>query len=159
MGQQPNVEIPLSDQPRLVPEPDPPRRWRPTRPGVITAPDQVPKGGSFGRPGPDTGYALRLIRASGIDLSAAQEQVVAALMGARTSILGRAPTSGDLAVALVVAGIGDGLPAHVVERGAAWADATAHEASPGQVAVGAVDPDLLILTPDEVRRRLRLIGH
>ncbi len=159
MGHQPNVEIPLSNQPRLVPEPGPPRRWRPTRPGVITAPDQVPKGGNFGRPGPDTGYALSLIRQSDVQLSPSQEQVVAALMGARTSLLGRAPTASDLAVALVLSGIGDGLPALVVERGVEWADATAHEPSPGQVAVDEVEPDLLTLSPDEVRRRLRIVGH
>lgn len=159
MGQQPNVEIPRSDRPREVPEPDPPRRWRPTRAGVITAPDQVPKGRNFGRPGPDTGYALKLIRGSDVALTSGQEKVVAALMGARSSLLGRAPTAADLAASLVIAGIGEGLPEHIVERGGKWAAATAHEGSPGQMAVGEAEDDLLVLSTDQVRRRLRIIGH
>ncbi|MGH8928628.1 MAG: hypothetical protein ACRDWH_09780, partial [Acidimicrobiia bacterium] len=78
LGQQPNVRIDRSDSPRPTEEPDPPRRWRPTRPGVITKPEQQPWGGSFGTPGPDTGFAYRIIRAADLpDRSDGLEQVLA----------------------------------------------------------------------------------
>ncbi|HEX5723113.1 MAG TPA: hypothetical protein VFZ06_10250 [Acidimicrobiia bacterium] len=159
MGQQPNVEIGGAEAPRSVPEPGPARRWRPTRPGVITSPTQVPRGGAFGTPGPDTGYALRIIRSSPLELTTSQEKVIAALMAARSSHKGRAPVREDLDVALVLAGIGDGLPTAIVERGEQWAAATAHEVSAGRRAVADAGTDLFEFTADEVRRRLRLLGY
>ncbi|HKZ21471.1 MAG TPA: hypothetical protein VJQ57_15355 [Acidimicrobiia bacterium] len=159
MGQQPNVEIGSAEAPRPTPEPGPARRWRPTRPGVITSPTQVPRGGAFGTPGPDTGYALRLIRSSGLDLTTNQEKVIAALMAARSSHKGRAPVREDLDVALVLSGIGEGLPTAIVERGERWAAATAHEVSAGRRAVAEAGTDLFEFTADEVRRRLRLLGY
>lgn len=159
MGQQPNVQIGGADLPRPTPEPGPARRWRPTRPGVITSPNQMPWGGAFGTPGPDTGYALLLIRSSGVELTSGQEKVIAALMAARSSHKGRAPVREDLDVSLVVAGIGDGLPPAIVERGQRWAAAAAHEVSAGRRAVTEAGTDLFEFTADEVRRRLRLLGH
>lgn len=160
MGQQPNVEISRADLPREVPEPDPPRRWRPTRPGMITSPQQMPWGGVFGTPGPDAGFALRIIAESELaDRSDGLEAVLAALMTARASLLGRAPVPEDLAVALVVAGYGENLPAGLAERRERWVEATAHERSPGRSAVADVDPDLLRHKPDQVARRLRIIGE
>ena len=61
MGQQPNYEFTEKDKPREVLETPPARRWRPTKPGLITSPDQVPSGGRFGAAGPDAGFALRLL--------------------------------------------------------------------------------------------------
>ena len=60
MAQQPNVEIAVEEKPSAVPEPGPARSWEPRRPGDDIGPDQ-PWGGHFGRTGPNTGYALRLI--------------------------------------------------------------------------------------------------
>ena len=94
---------------------------------MITAPDQVPRGGAFGTPGPDTGFACRLIRAADLpDRSEELEQVLAALMAARASHFGRAPTVEDLEVAKLVCGIGDGLPAHLEQ-----ADVVARPAAAG----------------------------
>jgi hypothetical protein len=160
MGQQPSVEISPADLPRAVLEPDPPRRWRPTRPGVITGPEKMRAGGAFGTPGPDAGFALRIIREFDIpDRSEALEGVLAALMGARASRFGRAPIPEDLAAALAVSGYGEGLPPEVASRRERWVAATAHEASPGRMAVAEVDPDLLRETPDQIVRRLRIIGE
>lgn len=159
MGQQPNVQIGGGEVPRLTPEPDPPRRWRPTRPGVITAPEQMPRGGTFGTPGPDTGYALKLIRSSDVELTPSQEQVVAALMAARSSYRGRAPVPEDFEVALIVAGLVEGLPPAIVERGERWAAETSHEPSPGRRAVREAGTDLFEFNSDEVRRRLRLLRY
>ena len=158
MGQQPNVELTAAQLPRATPEPDPARRWRPTRPGVITRPEQVPTGPSFGTPGPDTGFALVLIRAHGSDLSEGQQKVVAVLMAARASLLGRAPTKEDVEVARLMAGIGEGLPTNFVDRGERWVTAAGHERSPGRKALTEVERDLLMLPAREVRRSIRIVG-
>ncbi|MEX0667022.1 MAG: hypothetical protein WD313_01690 [Acidimicrobiia bacterium] len=159
MGQQPNVEIDPSDLPRPTPETDPPRRWRPTRPGVIVSPDQMPWGGAFGTPGPDTGWALKLVRAADLpERTDGLESVLAALMAARSSLFGRAPVPEDLEVAMILAGFGEGLPAGFSERRGRWIEATAHEPSPGQMAVSDIERDLLELKPDQIKRRLRIIG-
>ena len=160
MGQQPNVDVDSSDLPRPTPDTDPPRRWRPTRPGVIVSPDQMPWGGAFGTPGPDTGWALKLVRAAELpERSDGLEVVLAALMAARASHFGRAPVPEDLEVAMILAGFGEGLPANFVERRERWIEATAHEPSPGRAAVADIEPDLLELKPEWIKRRLRIIGE
>ena len=117
MGQQPNVEIDPSDLPRPVPDTDPPRRWRPTRPGVIVSPDQMPWGGAFGTPGPDTGYGMKLVREADLpERTDGLESVLAALMAARASLFGRAPVIEDLEVAKLLAGLGEGLPPDLADR-------------------------------------------
>lgn len=159
MGQQPNVDVDSSDLPRPTPDTDPPRRWRPTRPGVIVSPDQMRWGGAFGTPGPDTGWALKLVRAADLpERSDGLELVLAALMAARASHFGRAPVPEDLEVAMILAGFGEGLPADFVERRERWIEATAHEPSPGRAAVADIEPDLLELKPEWIKRRLRIIG-
>ena len=159
MGQQPNVDVDSSDLPRPTPDTDPPRRWRPTRPGVIVSPDQMRWGGAFGTPGPDTGWALKLVRAADLpERSDGLESVLAALMAARASHFGRAPVPEDLEVAMILAGFGEGLPADFVERRERWIEATAHEPSPGRAAVADIEPDLLELKPEWIKRRLRIIG-
>lgn len=158
MGQQPNVELTAAQLPKPTPEPDAARRWRPTRPGVITSPDQVPSGGAFGTPGPDTGYALLLIRALGPELSAGQQKVVAALMAARASRLGRAPTAEDLDVARLISGIGDGLRPTLVERGKHWVTESVHERTPGQKAVAEAEPELLVMSAEDARRSILIVG-
>ena len=158
MGQQPNVELTKDQLPKPTHEPDAARRWRPTRPGVITRPDQMPWGGAFGTPGPDMGYALVIIRANGADLTEGQQKVVAALMAARASRLGRAPTAEDLDVARLIAGIGDGLPANLVERGVRWVTESGHERTPGRHAVAEAEPDLLVMSKEEARRSIQIVG-
>ena len=153
MGQQPNVEIDPSDLPRPIAEPDPPKRWRPTRPGVIVAPQQMPWGGAFGTPGPDAGYALKLVRSADLpDRTAGLESVLAAIMAARASLFGRAPVPEDLEVAKILVGFGEGLPADFLERRGRWVEATAHEPSPGRMAVSEIDLELLRLKPGQIRR-------
>ena len=160
MGQQPNVEIDRTDLPRPTPDTDPPRRWRPTRPGVIVSPEQMPWGGAFGTPGPDMGYSLKLVReAELVDRTAGLESVLAALMAARASLFGRAPVREDLEVAKLLAGYGEGLAEELVERRGRWVGATAHEPSPGRTAVSDIERDLLELKPDEILRRLRIQGE
>lgn len=156
MAQQPNIEFDPADRPRAVPRPDHARRWKPSdRPGMITAPSQVPRGEGFGNPGPDTGYALTLIdRADIPDRSKGLEKLLAALMGARASSFGRAPTHEDLEVALLLCGIGEALPEHLTDRRQRWVDATAHEKPPGRTALAEVGIDLLRTKPAAVRLRV-----
>lgn len=156
MAQQPNIELGPADRPRPEPRPGAARRWDPgSKPGVITAPDQMPRGGSFGTPGPDTGFAYRLIRLADLPAQVADlEHVLAALMGARAAHFGRAPTREDLEVALLLCGVGDGLPAHLGERAREWIEATAHEKPKGRTAVNDVGPEALYLKPAEVRVRV-----
>ena len=159
MGQQPNVEIDPSDLPRPIPDTDPPRRWRPTRPGVIVSPDQMPWGGAFGTPGPDMGWALKLVRSADLpDRTDGLESVLAALMAARASLFGRAPVPEDLEVAKILAGLAEGLPAEFSEKRERWVESTAHEPSPGRTAVSEIERDLLMLKPDQLLRRLRNPG-
>ena len=61
MAQQPNIEVDRSRAPLPTPEPGPARRGGPARPGLIESPADTEWGGSYGTPGPDTGWAIRLI--------------------------------------------------------------------------------------------------
>jgi hypothetical protein len=159
MGQQPNVYVSPAARPRPTAEPGPARRWRPTRPGVITAPGEMPWGGAFGTPGPDTGYALRLIAEEDLPhRSPLLEQVLAAIMSARASLSGRAPTREDLQVASLIVGLDDGDEA-LIERRQRWLEKAAREKVPGREAVAAIDPQLLRSPPEQVRRERRVLGR
>ena len=120
MGQQPNIELEISDLPRPTARPAPARRWSPSRPGEMTSPQEVPWGGAFGTTGPDTGYALRLIGQRDVVLAhgehrANAEAAIAAVAGARASHFGRAPTAEDIDDALILFGYDDlELPADLV---------------------------------------------
>lgn len=120
MGQQPNIEIEPSDAPRRAIEPGTPSAWRPDRPGEIDSPLDLPWGGEFGRPGPATGWALKLLRRTDYDRSYRAreiEAVAATIVGARASLFGRAPTPADVEVALTLLGLRpDGLSSEVVDQ-------------------------------------------
>ena len=109
MGQQPNMPIGIEDLPRHVTHPGAPRRWKPDRPGDLTGPGDIPRGGAFGTPGPDTGYAIRILRDRDLPGAAGHRRdvatAVAAVMGARAAALGRAPVPGDVEAALVLLGL------------------------------------------------------
>ena len=111
MGQQQNIPITLADLPGATAKPAAPRPWRPDRPGDITSPQQMPWGGAFGTPGPDTGYALRLIRRRGLELEPGirrdVEAAILAIASARASALGRAPVPDDIDVAMDLLGLDD----------------------------------------------------
>jgi hypothetical protein len=122
---------------------------------MITSPNQMPRGEGFGTPGPDTGWALALVARADIpDRSERLEKVLAALMGARASAFGRAPTLEDLEVAKILCGIGEALPDHLIERRARWVEAIAHDKPPGATALVEVGPDLLKNPPAAVRLRV-----
>jgi len=135
MAQQPNVELTPEDLPKVALEPAPARRPV-KRPGLITTPAEKPDGPAFGTPGPDTGWALRVI--DHVDLPGDTprfRKVLAALMGARAAHYGRAPTHSDLVVALELVGLGDDRSPELDERRERWMEAVSHEKSPGRTAV------------------------
>lgn len=138
MGQQPNIPLGMEDLPRPEARPAPPRRWRAGRPGDPASPADVPWGGAFGTPGPDSGYALRLLE--GRTAAGEEAAALAVVMSARASRLGRAPVAADVEAARIIL-------------------ALAGTASAGQGAEGrrrlleSVDPGLLPAPLDELRRR------
>ena len=155
MGQQPNIEITEADLPRKPLEPPPARSWRPEKPGVITAPDQVPSGGRFGNAGPDAGWGLKLL--AGADLPNDDPRlrgVVEGLMMARAARLGRAPVPEDIDAALVMCGYGWDAPESVVQRTDRWLAAVPHESRPGATASAEMDPHLIVQKPDQIRYAL-----
>ncbi len=156
MAQQPNIELRPADKPRGVLRPGPARRWRPSlRPGMITSPEQMPSGEGFGTPGPDTGWALKLIdRADIPESSLALDKLLTALMSARAASFGRAPTHEDLEVALTLCGLGEALPEHLADRRERWVTAVSHEKPPGRQALSEVGLELLRSSPAAVRLRV-----
>lgn len=158
MAQQPNIEHDLSDRPRAVPSPGTARRWSPSsRPGVITTPAEMPSGDGFGTPGPDAGFAKTLISRAGLtDRSPELESVLSAIMVARASSFGRAPTQGDLDAAMAMCGLGGGdAPDWVHARRKHWMHAIAHDKPKGKTALSELDRDLLRQTPDQIRAALK----
>lgn len=136
MAQQPNVEIEKDDLPRPTPGPGPARRGGAPGPGRILTPEAKPEGPAFGTPGPDTGWALRILSRSEVpEDTPGLRKVLAALMGARAAHFGRAPTPDDLEVALLLVGLGRQRSESLDERRHRWVEKVAHEKSPGRSAV------------------------
>lgn len=145
MAQQPHVKISPTELPKPVMEPPPARRRRPPRPGLITAPGEKPEGGVFGTPGPDAGWALRILATAELpDDDPRLRRVLAALMSARAAHFGRAPVPEDLQVALTLAGYGHTRSEALDERRRRWMVAAGHEPSPGRTAVAEVGDDLFL---------------
>ncbi len=140
MGQEPNIRLGLEDLPRPSAKPAAPGRWSPDRPGELGSPDEVPWGGAFGTPGPDIGFAYRVVR--GMDLPGADhargdvEAAVVAVMAARASAIGRAPTAPDASAALSLLDL-DG-------EGVARLAGIAHDRARLGALVAAIPPDELI---------------
>lgn len=164
MGQQPNIELEISDLPRPTPRPAPARRWSPGRPGDLTVPQDVPSGGAFGSTGPDPGYALRLVRTVDLALGPAEqahnaEAAVAAIAGARAVHFSRAPIIEDVEVAALVLGYDtEGVPADLVDDLVADRPALVanigHSSRQSTALIALVAPDVLSAGADEVRARM-----
>jgi hypothetical protein len=161
VAQQPNIELARGDLPR--PELGPhATAWFQDRPGEITTPDQAEWGGAFGRPGPDTGWALKLVTSTDFDRGdrpAALEKIVASVAGARAAKAGRGPTTEDVEVALTLLGLRtEGLPDDVVailaDTRSAAVDHAAHERDKGRSFIDSVPIDQLMATPADLVRML-----
>ena len=164
MGQQPNIELVASDLPLVSLEPGTARRDMAGRPGEITTPEEAVSGGAFGRPGPDTGWVLRIIKAAEFDRSEVGiEAVVASVAAARASHNGRGPSSSDVEVALILLGLRpEGIPDEVVGQLSAarakWLRKAAHEQVKGRSFLAQLSPGLLSADPERVRHLLNVAG-
>jgi len=161
VAQQPNIELGRGDLPR--PELGPhAAAWLQNRPGEITRPDQARWGGAFGRPGPDTGWALKLVASIDFDRGdrpAVLEKIVANVAGARAAKAGRGPTAEDLEVALTLLGLRtEGLSQEVISTLAdvrsAAVDHAAHERDKGRSFIDSVPMDQLMAKPADLVRML-----
>jgi hypothetical protein len=158
VGQQPNIELETADLPRPTDHPGTPRRWAPGRAGELSGPDDVPRGGRFGNPGPDAGYALTLLSDREIPLGDGEHRAdavaaIAAVMSARAASFGRAPMVGDAEVAEVILGYaGPSADAAAGKRAAAIAG-LAHHAAGSRSLVAAVDQSALGASLEDVTRR------
>jgi hypothetical protein len=155
MAQEPNVQLEIEDLPRPTAKPAPARRWKPERPGEITSPQDMPWGGAFGTPGPDSGYALTILSRRDLDLLPGEdrhdaEAALAALMSARASRFGRAPVVTDAEVAEALLGFGADDP--MWRR--RWTANAGHDADLRRAVVAAVDPSVWEASPDEVKGRI-----
>jgi len=144
MGQQPNMPLSLEDLPRAQPHPAPARRWRAGRPGDLSAPAEVPWGGAFGTPGPDAGYALRLLQDR--DSGGAERPALATVMGARASRLGRAPVAADAEAAEIILALAPASPVHAP-------GVPGHGAEAPRRLLESLDASLLAAPLDDLRRR------
>ena len=162
MGQQPNIKHDLGETFSDEVEPGAPRRWSPGRPGDLSSPDDVAWGGKFGRPGPGTGFALKLISGTEFDRSHRGKQieaVAATVAGARASLFGRAPTSKDVEVALILLGLrAEGLSedkiSALTQRRNEGLDHAAHEQRKGSSFLEHIPMAHLEATPDKLRAML-----
>ncbi len=159
MGQQPNIELEMADLPRPTERPGAPRRWSPTRAGELGHPADIPRGGRFGNPGPDAGYALTLLEGRDIPIAPGESRrdavaAVAALMTARASGFGRAPVVGDAEVAETILGYREGAPADLVSARTAAVAGLAHHPANSRTLVAAADAGALLSSPDRVRERV-----
>jgi hypothetical protein len=110
MGQEPKLDITAADVPRAQAGPAPARRWTANRPGDLHSPAEVPWGGAFGNPGPDTGYALKLAAGAAYQLDEGESRrnvdaALAVIMSARASRTGKAPSADDLSYAQLLLGL------------------------------------------------------
>ena len=164
MGQQPNIELEISDLPRPTGHPGPPRRWSPQRPGELSSPADVPWGGAYGTTGPDAGYALRLLADRHLETVPGEtlhnaKAAVAAVAAARASHVGRAPIRQDIDVAALLLGYDrDGVAQDIVsDLDAArpgWIANLGHDAAKERALVASIPLAVLSLHPDEIRTRL-----
>lgn len=161
MGQQPNLELGPDDSPRGKASPGVARRWRPSRPGEMTRPDDVPAGGPFGVVGPDAGYALKLVAERELKLQSGEHHhdvavALAAVATARAAAVGRGPIADDVTVAMIILGFDAAVPldAGALASRLGWTAGLGHDASRLRSLVADVPLDVLNLDIDGVRQRI-----
>ena len=159
MGQQPNIDLEMADLPRPEHRPHAPRSWSAERPAELVSPSDVPWGGRFGTPGPDTGYALSLLAEREISTAGGESRgdavaAISALMAARASHFGRAPVITDAVVAELMLGYHPDAPSGMAAARVAAITGLAHHPERARALLAGIDTDVLAAPVDEVRRRV-----
>ncbi len=158
MAQQPNVDITEAERPRRVPEPAPASPWRADKPGIASGPSDVPASGLFGLPGPDHGWAHKVVAQAELPSDDSRlRAVVLCLVQARAAACGRAAMPSDIEVALMLLGYGDDLPAELGDRRERWLEAVPHERRAGSTALAEIDRGLLAEPAGKVAYALRRV--
>jgi len=172
VGQQPNIELEIADLPRPSPKPDPARAWVPGRPGELGGPEDAQFGAGFGTTGPDSGYALTLVKAREFEPADGEHRsntdvALAAVASARAALFGRAPIGKDVDLALVLLGLDAATPEEMRrdmgESRKRWFAAVSHH--PGRLHgfIASLEREVLRLTAEEARARVSrgetLINH
>lgn len=156
MAQQPNIELRITDLPRPVADTGPELSWSPNRPGELTG-TGVPWGGAFGTPGPDAGYALKLVAHRDLVLAehehrADADAAVAAVAAARASYLGRGPAKPDVDAGIVILGY-DRPCDFGAARAAAIGGAAHHHPDRIRDVIAGIPVDVFDASVDELRER------
>jgi len=156
MAQQPNIDLQTSNTQQSSVGTGPGRPWFPGRPGELTG-TGMPWGGAFGTPGPDAGYALKLVAGRELILAdhehrADANAAVAAVAAARSSLIGRGPTKEDIDAAIVILGYdaeSDFGPVRAAAIGG-----SAHHPLRIRNLIAGIPKDVYDATPDELRERV-----
>jgi hypothetical protein len=135
------------------------RPWYAERPAELHGPP--PRGGTFGTPGPDAGYGMKLARQF-VDKLQLQpgEHASDAVAGcfavgtARSGLFGRAPVVYDMELAYALWGFLGGAPGELLAYRAPLFRGAAHHYENQREIVARVPDSTLSLTPAEVRARL-----
>jgi len=161
MGQQPNIELNLTDAPRSKLGPGVARRWKPRRPAELRGPAEVPNGAQFGTIGPDAGYALKLVAEHDLDLLPGEHHhdvaaALAAIATSRAAKAGRAPVADDVTVAMIILGLDTTAPvdAGLLAARPGWIANVGHNDAKLRRIVADVPIDVLALTPVEVAAKV-----
>ncbi len=153
------VPTSLDSQPRRGMRMPPARSWQASRESDIRA--EQPTGPGFGSPGPDQGYALRLVPhlrdrlhlAEGEDVHDVEAGCVNVALK-RASLFGRAPVIYDLEVAYTIWGYLDPNPDPALsELRRELFQAASHDYWDQREIVDRVPADVLRLSPEYVQRR------
>jgi len=156
MAQQPNIDLQASSSRQPTGGTGPERPWSPNRPGELTG-TGMPWGGAFGTPGPDAGYALKLVAGRELVLAdhehrADANAAAAAVAAARSSLIGRGPTKEDIDAAIIILGYdseSDFGPARAAAIGG-----SAHHPLRVRSLIAGIPKDVYDATPGELRERV-----
>jgi hypothetical protein len=152
------VPTDLADQPRKGLPLPPSRKFRNDRPAAL-GPEQ-PVGPTYGNPGPDPGYGLKLAKTFADRLVLAEgesvDDAVAGCVGvglARAALFGRGPVIHDMTVAYTVWGFLGDAPAELVEHRRPLFMAASHHYWDQREIVDRTPVETLRLVHTEVQRR------
>jgi hypothetical protein len=148
----------LAQQPRRGLALPPARAWLQDRPSEVET--AQPVGAQLGRPGPDLGYALRLVRQFDDRLAVSpplsHDDVVAGCIGvamARAALFGRAPVVHDLDVAFRIWGFLGDAPDELVAARRPLFESAAHHYNGQRAIVDRVPESTLRQSHGEIARR------
>jgi hypothetical protein len=170
MTQPEYVPVRADDEVRAAERLPVPHSWRADRPGDLHTPE-APSGPILGHPGPDQGYALRLVHRFDDRLALAeaehkQDAVAGCLAIAlrRAALFGRAPVIHDLELAFRLWGYLGDAPEDLVNLRVPLFAGASHQYWDQRMIADRVPDSTLRMTPAEVARRLptdwrQLIGE